>query len=61
MIISEKSGNKFTLEKKPYSTGLLPIVYAFGQQNGNIIWIIVKVKSYQMFKKSDSSFVFTAL
>ena len=24
--------------KKPYSTGLLPIVYAFWQQNGNIIF-----------------------
>ena len=58
---SGASGNNFTPVKKPYSTGLLPIVYAFWQHNGNIIWIIVKVKSYQMFKKSDSSFVFTAL
>ena len=39
------SGNDFTPVKKPYFTGILPIVYAFWQQNGNIIWIIVKVKS----------------
>jgi hypothetical protein len=31
------SGNDFTPVKKPYFTGLLPIVYAFWQQNGNII------------------------
>jgi len=31
------SGNNFTPVKKPYFTGLLPIVYAFWQQNGNII------------------------
>ena len=31
------SGSNFTPVKKPYFTGLLQIVYAFWQQNGNII------------------------
>ena len=34
---SGASGNNIAPVKKPYFTGLLPIVYAFWQQNGNII------------------------
>ena len=44
--------------KKPVNKGFSPFESPLWQQNGNIIWIIVKVKSYQIFWKSEGSFSF---